>query len=337
MTETRLLHVTADGPNPNVIDEAVKVLRAGGIVSFPTETVYGLGADALNAEAVRKVFEIKGRPSDNPLIVHIASDQQLYDIADEIPEKGKILAQAFWPGPLTLVMKRTILISDLVTAGLDTVAIRMPNHPVTLELIRSFDAGLVGPSANLSGRPSPTTAGHVLEDLNRKIDMILDAGPTHIGVESTVIDVTVDPPVILRAGGLSRERIIEMIGPLQADDGSADLRRSPGTRHRHYSPRARVILVEQGDVERLKELLQRHRQEGKRVGCIAHSPNVATLESGEFFRVLPSDVDLFARYFFRTVRELDLLGIDLMIVESIDEVGLGAAVMDRLRWASAAS
>lgn len=335
MGETKVLQVSAQNPDSQIIEEAARILQEGGLVCFPTETVYGLGADALNPEAVRKVFAAKGRPPDNPLIVHIATDQQLLDIADVVPEKGNALAEVFWPGPLTLVMKRTILISDLVTAGLDTVAVRMPNHPVTLGLIRTFDAGVVGPSANISGKPSPTDAAHVLEDLRGKVDLILDAGPTEIGLESTVIDVTLDPPAILRTGGLTRERIEEVIGPVQVSGSAADLQRSPGTRHRHYSPRAQVILVAEGDELALTHLLKAHRQSGRKVACIAHSHSLSKLESGEFFRMLPSSADFFARYLYRTLRELDALGVEVIIVESIPEIGLGAAVMDRLRRAAA--
>lgn len=334
MIETKVLKVSAAHPDSEIIQQAAKILQSGGLVCFPTETVYGLGADALNPEAVRKVFTAKGRPSDNPLIVHIASETQLFDVADEIPEKGKALAGAYWPGPLTLVMKRTILISDLVTAGLDTVAVRMPNHPVTLELIRTFDAGVVGPSANTSGKPSPTDATHVLEDLRGRVDLVLDAGPTEIGVESTVVDVTIDPPVILRMGGLTRERIEEVVGVVHVQGSGVDVRRSPGTRHRHYSPRAKLIVIPEGDEQVLKEQLMAHRQTGKKVGCIAHSHALSKIETGQFFRVLPSSVELFTRYFFRTLRELDALNLDVIIVESIPEIGLGAAVMDRLKRAA---
>jgi L-threonylcarbamoyladenylate synthase len=303
-------------------------------VAFPTETVYGLGADVLNLDAVRKVFSVKGRPPDNPLIVHVAGTQMLDDVVDEIPDKGKILGEAFWPGPLTLVMKRTILVSDLVTAGLDTVAVRMPDHPVALALIRAFGEGIVGPSANLSGRPSPTTAQHVYDDLRGQIELILDAGQTAIGMESTVVDVTADPPVILRLGGLTRERIEEVIGPVETDTSGERSNRSPGTRHRHYAPRAKVLLVRQDDQAAFAAILQEERQAGKKVGCIVHSSLLAKLESGESYRVLPSSIDFFARHLFRTLRELDAMRVDVIVIEGVHEEGLGATVMDRLRRAA---
>jgi L-threonylcarbamoyladenylate synthase len=332
--ETKVLRISPTDPDADSIRQAAEVLRRGGLVAFPTETVYGLGADVLNLEAVRKVFVAKERPPDNPLIVHIAISRQLDDIVDEIPEKGALLGETFWPGPLTLVMKRTILISDLVTAQLDTVAVRMPNHPVPLAMIEALGEGVVGPSANLSGRPSPTTAQHVYDDLRGRVDLILDAGPTPIGLESTVVDVMTDPPAILRLGGLTRERIEEVIGPVSLGIEEEQIRRSPGTRHRHYAPRAKVILVEREDAETLAALLQEQRQLGKRVGCIVNSPELSRLESGDFYRVLPSALDILGRYLFRTLRELDGMGLDVIIIESVREEGLGATIMDRLRRAA---
>ena len=334
MIDTTILHISPTDPDPEAIRQAAEILRRGGLVAFPTETVYGLGADVLNLDAVRKVFEAKGRPPDNPLIVHIASSKQLDDIVDEIPEQGKLLANAFWPGPLTLVMKRTILISDLVTANLDTVAVRMPNHPVPLAMIQALGEGIVGPSANLSGRPSPTTGQHVYDDLRGRVDLILDAGPTAIGLESTVVDVTVEPPTILRLGGLTKERIEELIGTVEVGAGGGLEKRSPGTRHRHYAPRAKVFLAKSGDADTFAALLQVQRQLGKKVGCIVNSPLLAKLESGDYYRVLPSSLEILARHLFRTLRELDGLGLDVIIVEGVEEQGLGATIMDRLRRAA---
>lgn len=332
--ETRFVTLGSEKPDFSLIKEAAEILRGGGLVAFPTETVYGLGADALNPEAVQKVFAVKGRPSDNPLIVHIADRHQLIDLADEVPEKGQKLAKEFWPGPLTIVVKRTFLVPDVVTAGLDTVAIRMPDHPVALALIEEFDGGIVGPSANRSGLPSPTSASHVMDDLGGRIEMILNAGPTEIGIESTVVDVTVDPPVILRPGGLFKESIEDIVGAVEFSTDEQVLRRSPGTRYRHYAPRARVVLVNQGDANALVRALQEFRQEGKAVGCIVHSPALAKLESGGFFRVLPSPIDFFARYLYRTFRELDQEGAEIILVEKVREEGIGAAVMDRLKRAT---
>lgn len=331
MPDTKLIRMSLEKPDMEGIREAADVLRKGGLVVFPTETVYGLGADALNPEAVKRVFEAKGRPPDNPLIVHIADRHQLIDLADEVPEKGQRLAKEFWPGPLTLVVKRTFLVPDIVTAGLDTVAIRMPDHPVALALIEEFEGGIVGPSANLSGKPSPTSAQHVMDDLKGRVDVVLNAGPSEIGIESTVLDVTVDPPVILRLGSLHKESLEDIIGPVRNAPDDELLKRSPGTRHRHYAPNAQVVLVSEGNVEELMRLLQKFRQQGKSVGCIVHSHELSKIESGDSFKVLPSPIEFLARYLFRTLRELDQGGANIILVEQVTEGGLGDAVMDRLR------
>lgn len=336
MLETRFESLSPDAPDPRIIADAAEILRKGGLVAFPTETVYGLGADALNKEAVRKVFAAKGRPGDNPLIVHIADREQLIDLADDIPEPGLKLAKEFWPGPLTLVVRKTFLVPDVVTGGMDTVAIRMPDHPVALALIRAFNGGIVGPSANLSGRPSPTTALHVMEDLKGRIDMVLNAGPVEIGIESTVVDVTTGQPVILRPGGLHKESLEDIVGPVALTTRKDELRRSPGTLHRHYAPKARVILVPETDAAALAGLLREHRQAGRSVACIVHSPEMAGVESGDLFRVIPAPVELYARHLFRSFREFDQKGVDVLLVEEVGEEGLGAAVMDRLRKASEA-
>jgi L-threonylcarbamoyladenylate synthase len=334
--ETKVVQVSSESPDPTAIREAARIIQAGGLVCFPTETVYGLGADALSEKAVQRVFVAKGRPTDNPLIVHIADPRQIFDLADEnLSFNAEILAKSFWPGPLTLIMRRTILVPDIVTAGLETVAIRMPDHRVALALINEVGSGIVGPSANLSGRPSPTIASDIVEDLRGRVDMILDAGETRIGVESTVVDVTSDPPAILRLGGLSQKEIEEAIGPVVLGAGEDLLKKSPGTRHRHYAPEARVVIIERGDGAQMMNVLRELRQRGQEVGCIVHSPQLATVESGQFFHVLPENTDLVAHYLFRTLRELDRAGVDVILVESVSEEGVGAAVMDRIRKAAA--
>jgi L-threonylcarbamoyladenylate synthase len=334
MIETRVLTVSPQTPEPSHIEEAASIIKAGGLVAFPTETVYGLGADALRAEAVEKVFEAKGRPADNPLIIHIAHEDHLFDLIEEMPAKGAKLAKAFWPGPLTLVVKRTFLVPDIVAAHLDTVAVRMPKHPVALALIRAVGSGIVGPSANLSTRPSPTTAQHVLHDLRGKVNLILDAGPTTIGVESTVVDVTLDPPLILRRGGLPVETIEKVIGRITVSNEAELLQRSPGTRHRHYAPVARVVLVNEGDQRVYTEAMQTFRQEGKKVGAIVHSPKLSDLERSEYIRAVPNSHEFIARHLFAFLREMDELGVDIVVVEGVPEYGLGAAIMDRLRRAA---
>ena len=203
--------------NMDIIDAAGQILRQGGLVAFPTETVYGLGANALDEEAARKTYAAKGRPSDNPLIVHIADLKDLYPITKGVPEKAVALAEKFWPGPLTMIFEKSEIVPHGTTGGLDTVAVRMPDDTVTLALIKAAGGYVSGPSANTSGRPSPTTAQHVLDDLDGKINMILDGGPVHIGVESTIVDMTVEPPMILRPGAVTKEMLEETVGEVSVD------------------------------------------------------------------------------------------------------------------------
>lgn len=332
MKATKIIRVSIHDPEGPAIEEAAAILRQGGLVAFPTETVYGLGADATNHDAIKAVFDVKGRPPDNPLIVHIAQPEQLLHLAKEVPPKGKRLAEAFWPGPLTLVVRRLPHVPDIVTADLDTVAVRMPNHPITLQLVKVFGRPIVGPSANISGRPSPTTAEHVFNDLRGKIDLILDAGPAQIGMESTVIDVTVDPPLILRFGGLTRNQIEEVVGTLSTSAQDVHLRRSPGTRHRHYAPMAKVVLIGEGNKAELESKLRHYRQLGERIGCIVHS--VVPSKGGEFVISLPPEIERYSQQLFMALRQLDEQGVDVILVESVVEVGIGEAVMDRLRRAA---
>ena len=332
---SNLVKISPDHPENSTLDRAVALLRGGGIVAFPTETVYGLGADAKNADAVARVFRVKGRPADNPLIVHLASPEHVSLFALQMPEKGKQLARRFWPGPLTLVVRSRPDVPRIVRAGLDTVALRVPDHPVTLELLRRFDGGIVGPSANLSGKPSPTSAEHVAADLGGNVDMILDAGPTRIGLESTVLDITGEIPIILRIGGLSREELEREIGAVLWTTAGDLLKRSPGTRHRHYAPNARVILFRNGDGEELRALL-RHFAGAKNIGMITHSESLSVIEKTPNHIALKPSVEYFARNIFRALRDLDRNDAAVILVESVPEEGLGAAVMDRLRRAAAA-
>jgi L-threonylcarbamoyladenylate synthase len=314
---------------------AADVLRKGGLVAFPTETVYGLGADAMNVNAVEKVFKAKGRPSDNPLIVHIAGIENIGIYTDTLPEKGLKLAKIFWPGPLTLILKKNKEVPDIVSANLNTIALRVPNHLVTLEMLKCFGGGIVGPSANISGRPSPTTAEHVYQDLNGKIDVIIDAGPTNIGIESTVIDVTVDPPVILRMGGLSTEDIEKEIGKVDRTEEQDLLNRSPGTRHRHYSPKARVVLFPEGDIKKFRNLVEEGKSSKIKFGAITYSQALKDTENGPSHITIGPEAVLYAKNIFRALRELDGKSLDVIYVESVKEEGIGAAIMDRLRKASA--
>jgi L-threonylcarbamoyladenylate synthase len=329
---TQVIRLDPDLPQPEAIDLAASIIRQGGLVAFPTETVYGLGADAMNESAVQKLFEAKGRPADNPLIVHVCSRDMLDLVAGDISEMAHQLIERFWPGPLTLVLKRKPEVAPSVLAGLPSVAVRMPKNKVALELIRSAGTPIAAPSANASGRPSPTTAAHVLEDLDGRIDIILDGGATSIGIESTVLDVTTDPPMILRPGAITREMLTEVIGSVEQATSGEELRRSPGTRHRHYSPRARLLLIEHGSPESIERICREKLKE-EAVGFIGHTP-VAIDDAKFFFIELGSSADDYARSIYGALRELDQRGARVIVIEGISEHGKGAAVMDRLRKAA---
>jgi L-threonylcarbamoyladenylate synthase len=332
MAQTETIIIEPRSPQPALIARAAAIIRSGGLVAFPTETVYGLGADATNETAVRRIFIAKGRPPDNPLIVHVADRYMLNDVAVDISDKAARLIDRFWPGPLTLVLRRASALAPSVSVGLDTVAVRMPDAPIALALIRSAATSIAAPSANTSGRPSPTSAQHVFDDLEGQVDLILDGGPTTIGIESTVIDMTVDPPVILRPGWLTRDAIGTLIGPVRVAASSAELSRSPGTRHKHYSPRARVVLIQSGSPEFIKQTCAELLSKG-RVGYLGHTP--AGISHPRFAEITigPTARD-YAASIYADLRRLDQSNPDVIIVQSIEPSGEGEAVMDRLKRAA---
>ncbi len=339
------LKVDPQNPETREIKAAARVIRKGGLVSFPTETVYGLGADALNPKAVAKIFKAKNRPADNPIIVHIARKEDVRKLAKEVPEAAERLIAGFWPGPLTIILKRSSFVPDITVVGLDTIAIRMPSNKVALDLIRESCTPIAAPSANLAGKPSPTEAEHVINDLAGRIDMVLDAGPTKIGVESTVVDLTTQVPFILRPGGTSYERLRRVLGQLKLHPIAIANRRmrlpkakAPGMKHRHYAPHAQMILVEgafNDIVKRVKQLASLYINEGKRVGILAtdesKSAYVADVVKSSGSRKHPATI---ARNLFRLLREFDEEKVDLIIAEGIIPRGLGLAVMNRLRRAA---
>jgi L-threonylcarbamoyladenylate synthase len=314
---TRVVVVDRERPDPAVIRAAARLIREGWPVAFPTETVYGLGCDALSAAAIRRVFAAKGRPADNPLIVHLARAQDLERVAREVPGIARELARRFWPGALTLVLRGAPGLPAELTGGLDTIAVRVPDHPVAQALIQAAERPLAAPSANLSGGPSPTTAAHVLHDLDGRIPLILDGGETDIGIESTVLDVTGPEGVILRPGGISHERLEACVGRVAVRASAELARRSPGARYRHYQPRAEVVLVPPGQAP--EPILERCRRDHRTAGAI---------------RPGGRSVAEYARRLFAELRALDARGIDVIVVEGVEESGLGAAVMDRLRRAA---
>ena len=343
--KTLLVKVNPEKPDLKKILSAAEIIRKGGLVAFPTETVYGLGADALNPTAVLALFEAKKRPLDNPPIIHVADPAEVYRLVEEVPAKARILIDKFWPGPLTLIFKRSNIMPKVTVAGLDTVAIRMPKHKVALELIRLSRCPIAAPSANLAGKPSPTTAQHVYEDLNGRIDAIIDGGATNIGVESTVVDLSVDPPMLLRPGGTPFEELKKVLGDMKLHvfvQAEQELTlqeiRSPGMKHKHYAPKAEVILVEgnvSAVINKVKELSESYRHKGKKVGILA-TDETQTAYKEEVVKSLGSRSNLksVAKNLFRLLREIDAQNVDVIIAEGVSSDGLGLAVMNRLRKAS---
>lgn len=324
------------------LDRGAELLKLGGVVAFPTETVYGLGACAFKPDAIAKIFLAKGRPSDNPLIVHIASASQLDLLVEHVSEVAKILIAAYWPGPLTLVMNKRPEVPTVLTAGLNTVAIRMPEHQAALELIRLADSPLVAPSANRSGRPSATTWQAVIDDLDSRIDAVVCGEPTRLGIESTVVDVTGEYPVVLRHGSITQEAInatmMSKVGPTasraamnieSSDDGL--LKRSPGTRHRHYQPRAKVILYSHDEIDSPFPLPASVQE---RVAWIGLEPTNHLMHASEMSRVCGS-IEEYAANLYSFFRECDNSHIDKIYCQSVPKQGLGTALMDRLSRAAA--
>jgi len=331
---SKIIKINKNSPEVSKIKLAAEVIKKGGLVAFPTETVYGLGADALNEKAVKKIFKVKGRPADDPIIVHVADRKELKRLAEEIPEEAEELIERFWPGPLTLVLKKTERVPKVTTGGLETVAVRMPDNAIALSLIKEAGTPIAAPSANLFGKPSPTSAKHVEHDLGGKVDLIIDGGSTRIGVESTVLDVTSSPPVLLRPGGVTLEELREVVGEIllhPAVKGRASrVARAPGMKYRHYAPKAKLILVE-GKPERVRRKIQQLLKKFKSPGVI--TTNEKHSYNGEVV-FIGSEAKEIARNLFKVFREFDERGVDVILAESISETGLGLAVMNRLKKAA---
>jgi L-threonylcarbamoyladenylate synthase len=315
-------------PTEEALRRAVDVLRRGGLVGLPTETVYGLAADAENELAVRRIFAVKGRPSTHPLIVHLASAEAVRGWVGRLPPEAELLASAFWPGPLTLVLPRSTRASDAVTGGQGTVAVRVPAHPVALAVLQAFGGGLAAPSANRFGRVSPTRAAHVLADLGGEVDFILDGGPCSVGVESTIVDLSGPEPVLLRPGGVGLEALQGVLGRPLSQTVVGDVR-APGMLPSHYAPRAGLVLAQRGEAPRLAAELHRT---GRRVALC--SPEEAVLK-GVVHLSVPDDVAELARALYALLRDVDAAGVDVAVVVVPETAGLGLAVLDRLRRAAA--
>ena len=323
------------------LQEACYILQTGGLVAFPTETVYGLGGDALSPDASSKIYHAKGRPSDNPLIVHIADLESLFDVALDVSEKALSLADAFWPGPLTMIFPKKENVPLSTTGGLDTVAVRMPSHPISRALIQCSKRYIAAPSANISGRPSPTKAEHVAEDMDGRIDMILDGGMVGIGIESTIIDMTTDIPFILRPGYITEDMVKEVVGNALTDPAViADLpdknivAKAPGMKYRHYAPKGQMTIVE-GDlaqvVQKINALVREREKEQKKAAIIATEESKGRYDSNKVYSIGSRKSEgSIAAGLYDILRQMDTIGAEYIYVESFAEDTLGQAIMNRL-------
>lgn len=338
--ETKLLKIDPERFQTDELEGACQILRNGGLVAFPTETVYGLGGDALRPEAAKKIYAAKGRPSDNPLIIHIAKEASLYEVAEEVPRKAEILMEKFWPGPLTMIFKKKEKVPYSTTGGLETVAVRMPVHPVAMELIRASGVLLAAPSANISGRPSPTRAEHVVEDLQGRVDLIIAGGPVGIGLESTILDMTEEIPVILRPGYITKDMLEQEIGEVAVDPAllkkpdEHTVAKAPGMKYRHYAPKGSMFIVE-GEMEaaakKINALVEAHRKKGEKAAIIATEESKALYPAGEVYSIgARKSEGSIAAGLYDILRKMDEIGAEYIYAESFKEDRLGAAIMNRM-------
>ncbi|WP_414635253.1 L-threonylcarbamoyladenylate synthase [Bacillus sp. NTK074B] len=322
---------------PQIVD-AAEILQQNEVVAFPTETVYGLGANATSDGAVEKIFKAKGRPSDNPLIVHISNKEQLEGLVAEVPADAAKLIDAYWPGPLTIIFKKKEgVFSGKVTAGLDSVGIRMPDHPVALSIIEAAGLPIAAPSANRSGKPSPTTAQHVIDDLEGRIAGVVDGGETGVGVESTVVDCTGSVPVILRPGGVTKEQLEEVVGKVEVDPSLKEGKgapKSPGMKYTHYAPDAPVYLVD-GTREDVQRFVDEKKEEGKKVGILTTEEYVGVYQADLILSAGRRDnLNTVAQHLYDTLRAFNRSDVDIIFAEMFPEEGVGLAIMNRLQKAA---
>ena len=336
---TIIQKVEKEHPDETVLKQAGEILKSGGLVAFPTETVYGLGGDGLNARSSEKIYAAKGRPSDNPLIIHISDMESLDRIVSYVPEKARKLAEKYWPGPLTMIFQKSEEVPLETTGGLDSVAVRMPSHETARMLIRYGGGYVAAPSANTSGRPSPTKASHVIEDLNGKVEMILDGGEVGIGLESTIVDFTEEIPVILRPGYINQEMLEEVLGQVRMDKGllitDTGIRpKAPGMKYRHYAPKAQLTIIE-GNTEAVVQEINRRCQDGEAAGLRAGVIGTDETVSAYHAQVVKSigtrqDEESIARHLFGILREFDEEKVDMIFSESFETPRMGQAIMNRL-------
>lgn len=339
--KTKVYYLEDKNINTEALDEAAAVIRQGGTVIFPTETVYGLGANALDEKSVSRIFEAKGRPSDNPLIVHISNyDMLLYCIGEPLSEKAQKLMAFFWPGPLTIIFKKSKAIPNEVTAGLDTVAIRMPDDSIALSLIQKSGVPIAAPSANISGKPSPTAPEHVITDMDSRVDVILCTKSTRVGLESTVIDISGEIPIVLRPGGVTLEELRKVLGEVEVDKGlePGSVPKSPGMKYTHYAPKAPMTIVRGNEAkvrDKILELAGKHRDKGSKVGILTVDENKENYTGYDVISIgSREDSAQAAHNLFDALREFDKLMVDIIYAEAISEEYLGLAVMNRMKKAA---
>lgn len=341
--ETKIGKISSIETDKNYIKEAAKVIKEGGIVAFPTETVYGLGANALDSKAVKKIFIAKGRPQDNPLIIHV-SDKDITRYVKEITPLAKRIIDKFWPGPLTIILNKKDIIPDETSANLKTIGIRMPNNEIALELIKESGVPIAAPSANISGRPSPTELNRCIQDLEGRVNYIIGGDRSDYGVESTILDLTVDPPLILRPGGVTIEMLQEVDSRISMDKALLDIKdekvkpKAPGMKYKHYAPNAEVIIIrgnKSKSVEKIQELVQNYKKENKKVAVLALKDTEKQYSADYVISLGDEDNNIeVAHNLFEALRSCDDFGVDIILSHSVKEEGIGIAIMNRLKKAA---
>lgn len=333
---TKIFDIDENNIDENILYKAAELINDGQLVAFPTETVYGLGADGLNAQACKKIFKAKGRPSDNPLILHISDKSMLYNLSDDITDDAKKIMDICWPGPLTMILKKSSKVPDIVSAGLDTVAIRMPKNKISLKLIELSNTPIAAPSANISGRPSPTRASDVMHDMENRISMIIDGGDAQIGIESTVIDLSEDIPTILRPGFFTYEYLKNILPNIRLDDALIDeksIPKSPGQKYKHYAPEAKVeVYVGNKACEKMLEKANQYENQDLKVGILTFDESIEkfkdyyTLSLGN-----KDDLSTMSHVLFTYLRKMDSKEIDIIIAEGVEDNNLGKSIMNRMK------